>query len=40
MNEIANINTNDYTAMAKAMGMVMDTGANKGEGRRPSSCAY
>ena len=29
MNEIANINTNDYTAMAKAMGMVMDTGANK-----------
>ena len=22
MNEIANINTNDYTAMAKAMGMV------------------
>ena len=29
MNEIANINTNDYAAMAKAMGMVMDTGANK-----------
>ena len=29
MNEVANINTNDYAAMAKAMGMVMDTGSNK-----------
>ena len=29
MNEVANINTKDYAAMAKAMGMVMDTGSNK-----------
>ena len=29
MNEIVNINTNDYAAMAKAMGIAMDTGANK-----------
>ena len=29
MKEVANINTKDYAAMAKAMGMVMDTGSNK-----------
>jgi len=29
MNDIANINTNDYASMAKAMGIAMNTGANK-----------
>ena len=28
-NQVMKVDTSDYTAMAKAMGMAMDTGSNK-----------